>query len=37
MGNGGLVSTEPVQSHGRPQSAALVLPPLGTLILRLRR
>ncbi|WP_321904301.1 1,4-alpha-glucan branching protein GlgB [Paraburkholderia tropica] len=37
IGNGGLVSTEPVPSHGRPQSAALVLPPLGTLILRLRR
>jgi len=37
IGNGGLVNTESVASHGKPQSAALVLPPLGTLILRLRR
>jgi len=37
LGNGGAVVTEPVASHGRPQSAALVLPPLGTLILRARR
>jgi 1,4-alpha-glucan branching enzyme len=37
MGNGGLISTEPVASHGKPQSAALVLPPLGTLYFRLRR
>jgi 1,4-alpha-glucan branching enzyme len=37
IGNGGLVSTEGVTSHGKPQSAALVLPPLGTLVLRLRR
>ncbi|QGZ63658.1 1,4-alpha-glucan branching protein GlgB [Paraburkholderia acidisoli] len=37
MGNGGVVSTEDVPSHGKPQSVSLVLPPLGTLILRLRR
>jgi 1,4-alpha-glucan branching enzyme len=37
MGNGGLISTEPVPSHGKPQSAALVLPPLGTLYFRLRQ
>ncbi|RQH05678.1 1,4-alpha-glucan branching protein GlgB [Paraburkholderia dinghuensis] len=37
MGNGGLISTEPVASHGKPQSASLVLPPLGTLYFRLRR
>ena len=37
MGNGGRVSTEPVASHGKPQSVALVLPPLGTLILRAAR
>ncbi|PLZ01001.1 1,4-alpha-glucan branching enzyme [Burkholderia sp. WAC0059] len=33
VGNGGLVVTEDVASHGQPQSASLVLPPLGTLIL----
>ncbi|MFP6561022.1 1,4-alpha-glucan branching protein GlgB [Paraburkholderia sp. B3] len=37
MGNGGQIATEPVASHGRPQSAALVLPPLGTLYFLLRR
>ena len=37
MGNGGMISTEPVPSHGKPQSAALVLPPLGTLYFRLRQ
>jgi 1,4-alpha-glucan branching enzyme len=37
MGNGGLIVTEPVPSHGKPQSAALVLPPLGTLYFRLRQ
>ena len=37
LGNGGQISTEPVASHGKPQSAALVLPPLGTLYFRLRR
>jgi 1,4-alpha-glucan branching enzyme len=37
LGNGGLLVTEPVASHGKPQSVALVLPPLGTLILRARR
>ncbi|TAL99662.1 MAG: 1,4-alpha-glucan branching protein GlgB [Paraburkholderia sp.] len=37
MGNGGVVWTQPVASHGKPQSAALVLPPLGTLYFRLVR
>ncbi len=37
MGNGGLVVTEDVPSHGKPQSVALMLPPLGTLILRAQR
>jgi 1,4-alpha-glucan branching enzyme len=36
LGNGGLVVTEPIASHGKPQSVALVLPPLGTVILRAR-
>jgi 1,4-alpha-glucan branching enzyme len=34
LGNGGLIHTEEVTSHGKPQSASLVLPPLATLILR---
>jgi 1,4-alpha-glucan branching enzyme len=37
VGNGGEVWTQPVASHGKPQSATLVLPPLGTVYLRLRR
>ena len=37
VGNGGQISTEPVASHGKPQSAALVVPPLGTVYFRLRR
>jgi 1,4-alpha-glucan branching enzyme len=35
MGNGGSVSTEPLQSHGEAQSLELTLPPLATLYLRL--
>jgi len=34
IGNGGLVSTEPVPSHGYPQSLSLTLPPLAVLILK---
>jgi 1,4-alpha-glucan branching enzyme len=34
LGNGGLIRTEAVVSHGRPQSAALMLPPLATIVLR---
>jgi 1,4-alpha-glucan branching enzyme len=38
LGNGGYVRAEPVKSHGRPASAALVLPPLGVVVLKpLRR
>ena len=34
VGNGGVIYTDEVAAHGRPQSAALVLPPLGTVVLR---
>ena len=34
VGNGGLIHTEDIASHGRPQSAALILPPLATIVLR---
>ncbi|WP_199544799.1 1,4-alpha-glucan branching protein GlgB [Paraburkholderia kururiensis] len=34
MGNAGLVVTQDIASHGKPQSAALVLPPLATIVLR---
>jgi len=37
VGNGGAVSTEPVPSHGHPQSLRLTLPPLGFLLLKPRR
>ena len=34
VGNGGLIQTEDMASHGKPQSASLVLPPLATIVLR---
>jgi 1,4-alpha-glucan branching enzyme len=34
VGNGGLVSTEPIAHHGREQSLLLTLPPLGVIVLR---
>jgi len=34
VGNGGLVWTEPIPSHGFEQSLSLTLPPLGVLILK---
>jgi 1,4-alpha-glucan branching enzyme len=34
VGNGGLVFTEPVPSHGHAQSLRLTLPPLGCLLLK---
>ncbi|NNG03544.1 MAG: 1,4-alpha-glucan branching protein GlgB [Inquilinus sp.] len=34
LGNLGTVTAEPVESHGRPHSLVLSLPPLGTLILQ---
>jgi 1,4-alpha-glucan branching enzyme len=34
VGNGGAVSTNPVASHGYPQSLRLSLPPLGFLLLK---
>jgi 1,4-alpha-glucan branching enzyme len=29
-----LIYTEDIASHGKPQSAALILPPLATIVLR---
>jgi 1,4-alpha-glucan branching enzyme len=37
MGNGGLVSTQPVLSHGRPYSITVTLPPLAVIAFRRRR
>ena len=34
MGNGGGVNAEPVPSHGHPWSLSLVLPPLGSVLLK---
>jgi 1,4-alpha-glucan branching enzyme len=34
MGNGGLIHTDNLSSHGWPHSAALTLPPLATIVLR---
>jgi 1,4-alpha-glucan branching enzyme len=34
MGNSGVIEAEEFPSHGREFSAALVLPPLGTIVLR---
>jgi 1,4-alpha-glucan branching enzyme len=34
VGNSGFVDSEPIESHGKPQSAALTLPPLATIVLR---
>jgi 1,4-alpha-glucan branching enzyme len=31
MGNGGFIHTEPTESHGRPASAKLIIPPLGVM------
>ncbi|HET8548759.1 MAG TPA: 1,4-alpha-glucan branching protein GlgB [Bryobacteraceae bacterium] len=36
VGNGGVVSTDPIASHGRPHSIALTLPPLAVLVFRKR-
>ena len=37
MGNGGSVTALPVASHGRPASAALVIPPLGVVVFKPER
>jgi len=37
VGNGGMVSSEAVPSHGHPHSVVLTLPPLAVLVLRPRR
>jgi len=37
VGNGGAVASEPIAAHGFDQSLNLVLPPLGFLLLKLRR
>jgi 1,4-alpha-glucan branching enzyme len=34
VGNAGLIYTEEISSHGKPQSASLILPPLSTIVLR---
>jgi 1,4-alpha-glucan branching enzyme len=34
VGNDGIISTEPVPSHGFPQSLRLTLPPLAILLLK---
>jgi 1,4-alpha-glucan branching enzyme len=34
MGNGGVIHTEAISSHGWPHSASLTLPPLATIVLR---
>jgi 1,4-alpha-glucan branching enzyme len=34
VGNGGVVFTEPIASHGHEQSLRLTLPPLGFLLLK---
>ena len=31
MGNGGYIQAEPTESHGRPASAKLIIPPLGVM------
>ena len=36
VGNLGGIQTQPIESHGRPHSIALTLPPLSSVILRLR-
>ncbi|HWW88085.1 MAG TPA: alpha amylase C-terminal domain-containing protein, partial [Vicinamibacterales bacterium] len=37
MGNGGFADTEPTASHGFDQSLSLLVPPLGCLMMKLRR
>jgi 1,4-alpha-glucan branching enzyme len=34
MGNGGAIGSEPIPSHGYPQSLSLTLPPLAALFLQ---
>jgi 1,4-alpha-glucan branching enzyme len=36
VGNGGFISTDPIASHGHPQSICLTVPPLAVLVLRKR-
>ncbi|MBI4874559.1 MAG: 1,4-alpha-glucan branching protein GlgB [Acidobacteria bacterium] len=36
LGNGGMVSSDDVEMHGRPQSISITLPPLAVLIFRRR-
>jgi 1,4-alpha-glucan branching enzyme len=37
MGNGGMVSSTPVPTHGRPHSIAITLPPLAVVAFKLNR
>jgi 1,4-alpha-glucan branching enzyme len=36
MGNGGVVSSSPIESHGRPHSISITLPPLAVVVFRRR-
>jgi 1,4-alpha-glucan branching enzyme len=36
MGNGGIVSSQPIPSHGRPHSISITLPPLAVVAFRKR-
>jgi 1,4-alpha-glucan branching enzyme len=36
MGNGGVVASKPVPSHGHPHSIAITLPPLAVVVFRLQ-
>ena len=37
VGNGGMVSTDSVAMHGRPQSISITLPPMAVVAFRARR
>jgi len=37
IGNGGLVSSNPIPSHGRPASISITLPPLAVVVFRRRK
>jgi hypothetical protein len=34
MGNGGFVNAKPTESHGKPASATLAMPPLAVIVLK---
>jgi 1,4-alpha-glucan branching enzyme len=37
MGNGGGIQAMPIESHGRPASMEVTLPPLSTVVFKPRR